>query len=180
MKKQLIDLFLVGIILLGPLNALSQEKEEEPPTLYETLSWVKEKIESMDLKDLVYKGDRIFYEEFAFVDCECKVDFSGLKMIKDPEGVQAHRTIYHFDLAMMDKVIQSVELEEQIDLMTEYRAKKILINKSVEFTDYGWKDYPSTHFAQVGLPVADSALRSDLIDRFNYAIELCGKKKRKK
>lgn len=180
MKKQLIDLLLVGIFVLGPLTAHSQEKEEEPATLYQTLSWIKEQIESMDLKELVYKGDRIFYEEFAFVDCECKVDFSGLKMVKDPEGVQAHRTIYHFDLALMDKAIQSVELEEQMDLMTAYRAKKILINKSVEFTDYGWKDYPATHFAQVGLPVADSTQRAQLIEHFNYAINLCSSRKKKK
>ncbi len=176
MKTKVLSI-LFSVFFLTPLAGHSQDKED-PPTLYETMSWLKEQFETMNLKDLNYLGDRIFYEEFDFVGCECKVDFSGIKLDKNPERVKAHRTIYHFSLEELDKCIQNPEVDAQLDLMTYYRNKNILVNKSVEFEDYGWKDYPKAYFAQVGLPVADSALRSEIIERFNYAIELCYPKKK--
>ena len=175
MKHKLLPFLILALILmLSPLQGNAQDKEDS--TLYETLSWIKNKIETMDLKDLNYKGDRVFYEEFFFLNCECKIDFSGIKLDHDPDDIKAHRTILSFSLYELDKVVQSSELEEQIDLITAWRQKKILVNHSVKFSKYGWKDYPPTKFPQYGIPVADPETRAEMIAEFNHAILNCQKK----
>ncbi len=163
-------LFVLGVLLI-PFKGRSQDHPDS--TLFETLSWIKNKIETMEMKDLDYKGDRIFYEEFFFLNCECKIDFSGIKLDHNPDEIKAHRTILSFSLYELDKVVQSTELEEQIDLMTAWRQKKILVNHSVEFSEYGWKDYIPTKFAQYSIPVPEPVIRARMIAEFNHAIKNC-------
>jgi hypothetical protein len=175
MRNRDLPFLLIALtILLLPLKGETQDHPDS--TLFETLSWIKNKIETMDMKDLNYKGDRVFYEEFFFLNCECKIDFSGIKLDHNPDDIKAHRTILSFSLYELDKVIQSSEFKEQIDLITAWRQKKILVNHSVEFSKYGWKDYPPSQFAQYGLPVADPKIRAEMIAEFNSAIKLCQKK----
>ncbi len=167
--------FLAVLLSLG----LSSAQETKEPTLFETLNFIKDKIETMNLRNLDYMGDRVFYEEFFFLDCDCRVDFSGIKIKHEDGKTRSHRTILSFNLKDLEKVIQSVELDEQIDMITIWRQKKIEVHKAVEVGESGWKDMPTIGLAQYGIPVEDPTVREELINAFNFSIKKCREKSKK-